>query len=59
MYPPSASTTALIRIRNLEHAFSTSAGGSSVNTRLMAASRLALVLWEVMLVMFSTYDQTK
>ena len=25
----------------------------------MAAIRLALVLWEVMLVMFSTYDQTK
>ena len=25
----------------------------------MAAIRLALVLWEVMLVMFSTYDQSK
>ena len=25
----------------------------------MAAIRLALVLWEIMLVMFSTYDQTK
>ena len=25
----------------------------------MAVIRLALVLWEVMLVMFSTYDQTK
>ena len=34
-------------------------GGSSANTRRMAAIRLALVLWEVMLVMFSTYDQTK
>ena len=30
-----------------------------MNTRRVAAIRLALVLWEVMLVMFSTYDQTK
>ena len=59
MQPPSASITASIRIRNWEHAFSTSAGGSSANTRRMAAIKLALVLWEVMLVMFSTYDQTK
>ena len=36
--------------------FSTSAGGSSAITRRMAAIRLALVLWKVMLVMFSTYD---
>ena len=56
MYPPSASITASIRIRNWEHAFSTSAGGRSANTRRMAAIRLALVLWEVMLVIFSTYD---
>ena len=54
MYPPSASITASIRIRNREHAFFTNAGGSSVNIRRMAAIRLALVLWEVMLVMFST-----
>ena len=59
MSPPSASITASIRIRNLEHAFSTSASGSSANTQRMAAIRLVLVLWEVMLVMFSTYDQTK
>ena len=52
--PPSASVTASIRIRNWEHAFSTRADGSSVNTRRMVAIRLALVLWEVMLVMFST-----
>ena len=57
MQPPSASITASIRIRNWEHAFSTSAGGSSTNTRWMLAIRLALLLWEVMLVMFSTYDQ--
>ncbi len=55
----SASITASIRIRNWEHVFSTSAGGSSANTRRMAAIRLALVLWEFMFVMFSTYDQTK
>ena len=59
MLPPSASITASIRIRNWEHAFFTSAGGSSANTPRMAAIRLALVLWEVMLVMFPTYDQTK
>ena len=59
MKPPSASITTSIRIRNWEHAFSTSAGGSTVDTRWMAVIRLALVLWEVMLVMFSTYDQTK
>ena len=59
MYQPSASINASIRIRNWEHAFSTSAGGSSANTQRMAAIRQALVLWEVMLVMFSMYDQTK
>ena len=59
MLPPSASITASIRIRNWEYALSKSAGGSSANTRQMAAIRLALVLCEVMLVMFSTYDQTK
>ena len=57
MKPPSDSITASIRIRNWEHAFSTSAGWSSANTRWMAVIRLALVLCEVMLVMFST--QTK
>ena len=59
MYPPSASITGSIQIPNWEHTFFTRAGGSSVNTRRMAAIRLALVLWEVMLVMFSAYDQTK
>ena len=59
MYSPSVSITASIRTRNWEHTFSTSAGGCSANTRRMATIRLALVLWEVMLVMFSTYDQTK
>ena len=59
MKPPSASITASIRIRNWEHAFSTSSGGSFVNTLRMAVIRLTLVLWEVMLVMFSTYEQTK
>ena len=48
-----------IRIRNWELTFSTSAGGSSIITRWIAAIRLALVLWEVMLVMFSTDAQTK
>ena len=59
MQPPSASITTSIRIRNWEHAFSTNAGGSSANTRRMVAIRLALLLLEVMLVIFSTYDQTK
>ena len=45
MLPPSASITASIWILNSEHAFSTSAGRSSANTRLMAAIRLALMLW--------------
>ena len=57
--PPSASITASIRVQNWEHAFSTSAGGSSANTRHMVAIRLTLVLWEVMLVMFLMYDQMK
>ena len=55
MQPPSDSITASIRIRNLEHAFSTRTGGSSANTRQIAAIRPALVLWEVMLVMFSGF----
>ena len=59
VYPPSASITASIRIPNWEHAFFTSTDGSSANTQGMAAIRLTLVLWEVMLVMFSTYDQIK
>ena len=59
MKPPSALVTASIRIRNREHAFSTSADKNPVNTRRMAVVRLAFVLWDVMLVMFSTYDQTK
>ena len=58
MSPPSASITASIRIWNWEHAFSACAGGSSVNTRRMVAIRLVLVLWKVMLAMFSTYDLT-
>ena len=57
MKPPSASITTLIRIRNWKHAFSTSAGGSSANTRRMAAIRLPLMLWEVMLVVFSTEEE--
>ena len=57
MKPPSASITTSIRIRNLEHAFSTSTGVNSGNTRRMAAIRLDLMLWEVMLVMFSTYTK--
>ena len=59
MQSPSASITAAILIRNWEHGFSTSSGGSSANTQRIAVIRLSLVLWEVMLVMFSTYDQTK
>ena len=41
--PLSASIPASIRIRNWEHAFSTGAGGSSANTRRMAAIRLVLL----------------
>ncbi len=39
---------------NWEHAFSISAGWSSANTRWLVAIKLAFVLWEGMLVMFST-----
>ena len=59
MYLPSASIIASIRIRNREHTFSTSAGGSSANTLRIAVIGLALVLWKVTLVMLSTYDRPR
>ena len=52
MYLPLISITASIRIRDWEHAFSTSTSGSSANNQRMATIRLGLVLWEVMLVVF-------
>ena len=43
----------------LEAWLSTSAGRNLAGAWRMTVIRLALVLWEVMLVMFSTYDQMK